>query len=61
VRKGRQSPKVGNLIMNQLKKRENFEVTLIDPLEYDIPLTETRKFKTYIIKKKTSISLFKTR
>ena len=47
--------------MNQLKKRENFEVTLIDPLEYDIPLTETRKFKTYIIKKKTSISLFKTR
>ena len=38
--------------MNQLKKRENFEVTLIDPLEYDIPLTETRKFKNYIIKKK---------
>eukprot|EP01080_Neovahlkampfia_damariscottae_P011829 gene11829-5160_t len=39
VRPGRQGVKIGNLLMNQLKKWEQIEFTLIDPLEYDIPLT----------------------
>jgi hypothetical protein len=43
VRPGRQGVKVGKLISNQLTKRENFSTVLIDPLEWDIPLTMPRK------------------
>jgi NAD(P)H-dependent FMN reductase len=45
VREGRQGIKAARFIVNKLKER-NHEVSLIDPLDYDIPLLE-KKYVEY--------------